>query len=61
MLIADNEEQDYGNTEKVQPLREKWEANGYYVISMKDDFRTIYGEEVSKTGTFHCLEDLAEK
>ena len=60
MLIADNEEQDYGNTEKAQKLREKWEANGYYVISMKDDFRTIYGEEVSKTGTFHWLEDLAD-
>ena len=60
MLVADNEEQDYGNTEKVQPLREKWEANGYYVISMKDDFRTIYGDEVSKTGTFHWLEDLAD-
>ena len=60
MLIADDEERDYGNTEKVQPLREKWEASGYNVISMKDDFRTIYGDEVIKTGTFHWLEDLAE-
>lgn len=61
MLIADNEEQDYGNAEKVQPLKEKWEASGYHVISMRDDFRTIYGDEVKKTGTFHWLEDLAEE
>ena len=61
MLIADNEEQDYGNAEKVQPLKEKWEASGYHVISMRDDFRTIYGDDVTKTGTFHWLEDLAEE
>ena len=61
MLVADNEEQDYGNAEKVQPLKEQWEANGYHVISMRDDFRTIYGDEVKKTGTFHWLEDLAEE
>ena len=61
MLIADNEEQDYGNAEKVQPLKEKWEASGYNVISMRDDWHTIYGEEVTKTGAFHWLEDLAEE
>ena len=61
MLIADNEEQDYGNAEKVQPLKEKWEAGGYHVISMRDDFRTIYGDDVTKTGVFHWLEDLAEE
>ena len=61
MLIADNEELDYGNAEKVQPLKEKWIESGYNVISMRDDFRTIYGDEVKKTGTFHWLEDLAEE
>ena len=60
MLIADDEERDYGNTEKVQPLKEKWEQSGYNVISMKDDFRTIYGDEVKKTGTFHWPEEFAE-
>ena len=60
MLIADDSERDYGDAEKVQPLKEKWEANGYQVISMRDDFLTIYGDEVTKTGTFHWLEDLAE-
>lgn len=61
MLIADDEERDYGNTEKAQGLREKWEAAGYHVISMKDDFRTIYGDDVKKTGTFHWLEEFADR
>ena len=30
------------------------------MISMRDDFRTIYGDDVKKTGVFHWLEDLAE-
>jgi len=60
MLIADDEERDYGNAEKVQPLREKWEAAGYHVISMRDDFLTIYGDEVKKTGVFHWLEEFAD-
>ena len=60
MLIADDEERDYGNTQKGQELREKWEASGYNVISMKDDFRTIYGDNVVKTGTFHWAEELAD-
>ena len=61
MLIADNEELDYGNTEKTTKLGETWKESGYTVISMKDDWRTIYGEDVIKTGTFHWLEDLAEE
>ena len=60
MLIADDEERDYGNTEKAQSLKEKWEQSGYNVISMKNDFRTIYGDEVEKTGAFHWLEEFAE-
>jgi hypothetical protein len=59
MLIADDEERDYGNTEKVQKLRKQWEEDGFHVISMKDDFRTIYGDDVKKTGTFRWLEEFA--
>ena len=61
MLIADDEERDYGSTEKTLPLREKWEESGYHVISMKDDFRTIYGDDVKKTGTFRWLEEFADR
>ena len=61
MLIADDDVRDYGNPEKAQGLREKWEANGYNVISMANDWNTIYGEDVVKTGTFHWMEELAEE
>ena len=33
---------------------------GYNVISMHDDWKTIYGENVVRTGVFHWLEDYAE-
>ncbi len=60
MLIADDETRDYGNEQKVQSLKKEWEADGFHVISMKNDFRTIYGDEVVKTGSFHWTEELAE-
>ncbi len=60
-LIADNDVQDYGNPAKGQELREKWEAMGFTVISMADDWKTIYGEDVVKTGEFHWLEDYVDE
>jgi hypothetical protein len=33
---------------------------GYNVISMRDDWKTIYGEDVIKTGEFHWLKDYAD-
>ncbi len=60
MLVADDEVRDYGNAEKGAALQKQWEENGYHVISMADDWKTIYGENVVKTGTFHWLEELAE-
>ena len=61
MLVADDDVRDYGNKEKAAGLREKWEAAGYNVISMADDWKTIYGENVVKTGNFRWLEELAEE
>ena len=60
MLIANDEERDYGNTEKAEKLGKEWEADGFHVISMRDDFRTIYGDDVKKTGSFRWAEELAE-
>ena len=59
-LIADDDVRDYGNYEKGPELRKKWEDMGYNVISMHDDWETIYGENVVRTGVFHWLEDYAE-
>ena len=60
MLVADDDVRDYGNPGKGPELTEKWQSMGYNVISMRDDWKTIYGEDVKKTGTFHWLEDYAE-
>ena len=49
MLIADDEERDHANKEKALNLGKQWRENGYYVISMHDDFKTIYGAGVEKT------------
>ncbi len=60
MLVADDDVRDYGKPEKAAELREKWEASGFNVISMKNDFKTIYGEDVVKTGSFRWMEELAD-
>ena len=48
MLIADDEARDHANREKALKLGEQWREAGYHVISMRDDFRTIYGDNVKK-------------
>jgi hypothetical protein len=60
MLIADDDVRDYGNSEKGPELREKWENSGFTVISMANDWKTIYGEEVVKTGEFRWMGELAD-
>ena len=54
-LIADDNVRDYGDPAMGEELREKWEGMGYNVISMRDDWKTIYGEDVQKTGEFRWL------
>lgn len=48
MLIADDDVRDHANRDKALSLGEDWRKAGYHVISMKDDFRTIYGDGVEK-------------
>jgi len=48
MLIADDADRDHANSQKAADLKEKWIEAGYHVISMKDDFLTIYGAGVKK-------------
>ena len=49
MLIADDDARDHANREKALTLGQQWREAGYYVISMRDDFKTIYGPGVVKT------------
>ena len=52
MLIADDEARDHANREKALSLGNQWREAGYHVISMRDDFKTIYGNGVEKTEFF---------
>ena len=49
MLIADDDARDHADREKALSLGAQWRDAGYHVISMRDDFKTIYGEGVEKT------------
>ena len=48
MLVADDDARDHANRDKALTLAQKWRDNGYHVISMRDDFKTIYGKGVVK-------------
>ncbi len=52
MLVADDDVRDHANLEEGAKREAKWREAGYIVISMKNDFKTIYGEGVEKTD-FH--------
>ena len=49
MLIADDDQRDHANREKALKLGQQWREAGYHVFSMRDDFKTIYGDGVMKT------------
>ena len=48
MLIADDAERDHADLEETAKRKASWEENKYNIISMKNDFKTIYGEGVKK-------------
>ena len=49
MVLDDDAERGYGDPDKAEEQRAAWEDSGYTVISMADDFATIYGAGVEKT------------
>ena len=49
MLVADDDEHDHADLTEGAKREAKWRENGYTVISMKNDFKTIYGYSVEKT------------
>ncbi len=48
MVLADDEAREYGDAESAAKNREKYENMGIGIISMKDDFKTIYADGVKK-------------
>lgn len=49
ILMCDDTTRDYGNPDKAASVKEMAEKNGFNAVSMKDDFTTIYGDDVTKT------------
>ncbi len=48
MLVADDDSRDHADLAEGAKREAKWREAGYYVISMKNDFKTIYGDGVQK-------------
>ena len=46
MLIADDTERDHADLTETNKRKALWEQYGYTIISMKNDFKTIYGYDV---------------
>lgn len=48
MLCCDDLEREYGNLKKADKMKADCEKNGWIPVSMKNDWKTIYGEGVKK-------------
>ena len=49
VLLCDDCERDYGDSKKAAAVKAAAEQNGWVAVSMRDDFKTIYGEDIKKT------------
>ena len=49
-VVCDDTEREYGSDEKAAEYYSKVEEEGWTPFSMADDWKTIYGEGVKKTG-----------
>ncbi|MBQ6153302.1 MAG: haloacid dehalogenase-like hydrolase [Ruminococcus sp.] len=48
LLCCDDLDRENGNLEKAEKMRTSCEENGWTAVSMKDDWTTIYGDDVTK-------------
>ena len=48
-LLCDDVERELGNIEKADKSRKLADKNGWIPVSMRDDFKTIYGKNVTRT------------
>lgn len=48
MLCCDDTERENGNVEKADKMANDCKENGYTAVSMKNDWTTIYGENVTR-------------
>ena len=48
MLLCDDLEREYGNKEKAEKMRRSCKRYGWIPVSMRDDWKTIYGAGVTR-------------
>ncbi len=48
MLLCDDTVREYGNIDAAAQMRENCAKYGWVSVSMRDDWKTVYGESVSK-------------
>jgi len=49
MLCCDDLEREHGNMKKADAMKETCQEKGFIPVSMRDDFATIYGDDVTVT------------
>jgi FMN phosphatase YigB (HAD superfamily) len=57
-LCCDDLARENGNTEKAEKMRDECKEYGYTAVSMKDDWKTIYGDSVTYKGA--AKDDVAQ-
>ncbi len=48
MLMCDDLEREYGNLQKAEKMRQGCEEYGWICVSMRDDWKTIYGPNIKR-------------
>ena len=51
MLLCDDLVREYGNMKKADAMRRNCRKYGWIPVSMRDDWKTIYGDGVTRKGT----------
>ena len=49
-LLCDDTERELGDMKKAEKCKKLADENGWVSVSMRDDFKTIYGENVNRAG-----------
>ena len=48
MLMCDDLEREYGNLQKAEKMRKGCREYGWICVSMRDDWKTIYGDKIKR-------------
>ncbi len=61
MVVADDAVREYGSADGAPDKKASYESMGIGVISMRDDFATIYGDGVEKTEIVKAVKEPAKE